>query len=327
MKKIAVIGDGGWGTALALVLNSKGVPVVLWSHLASQAEEMRRRRENTKFLKGVGLPESLQITSEIEDLNSCDLGVFAVPCKYMRSVAEQVSQVNFGTIVSATKGIESGSLKRPSEVLREYFPDSKVGVISGPSIAYEVARGYPTTVVLAIESDAEVLQRVFMTDFFRVYTSSDLKGVEIAGALKNVIAIAAGISDGLGFGTNSKAGILTRGLVEIARLGIGMGADKSTFSGLSGLGDLATTCISSHSRNRWFGEKLASEEDISAILESTDMVVEGYFTSKSAFELSKRMQVSMPITESVYEILYEGKSPLTAVEELMMRSAKVEDYC
>lgn len=327
MNKIAIIGDGGWGTALALLLNSKGLSIVLWSHSADNVKSMKSHNENMKFLKGVSLPPEMSITTKAKDLEECSLAVFAVPCRYMRAVAGSLSQqVDFDTLISATKGIEHESLKRPSEVLGDFFPESNVGVLSGPSIAYEVARQYPTTIVLAMESGADDIRDMFMTDFFRVYTSTDLIGVEIAGALKNIIAIAAGISDGLGYGTNSKSAILTRGLVEITRLGVELGAKKATFSGLSGLGDLATTCISEHSRNRWFGERLVSGENIKDIINGTDMVVEGYFTAKSAYKLFREVGVSMPIAENIYQILYEGKEPERSVRELMIRQAKEEDY-
>lgn len=327
MKRIGIIGDGGWGTALAVLLCGKAQQVVLWSHSQDYAEQMRRERENRTFLKGVTLPENLNVTSRAQDLEDNDLVIFAVPCKYMQDVARRFAGIKIDKLVSATKGIDRESLKRPSELLKRSFQDSAIGVLSGPSIAYEVARRYPTTVVLAMPGLAGEVQGLLMSSSFRVYTSSDMTGVELGGALKNIIAIAAGISDGLGYGANSKAGILTRGLVEITRLGVAMGAKKSTFGGLSGLGDLATTCLSDHSRNRWFGERLAAGDDGDQLLSGTDMVVEGYFTAKSAYELSKRYKVEMPITENVYEILYEKKAPEKAVKDLMLRDPKEEDYC
>ncbi len=327
MSKVSVIGDGGWGTALALLLHSKGVDTTLWSYSPEYAEHLDRRRENTKFLEGVSLPRDLKITSDDAAVKEAEYALFAVPCKYLRSVLDRFTGADFIYIVSATKGIETGSLKRPSEILAEYFRNSRIGVISGPSISFEVARNVPTAVVVAGDGEWKKEVRDFlMTERFRVYTSGDVTGVEMGGALKNIIAIAAGISDGLGFGTNSKAAILTRGLAEITRLGVKMGAERSTFRGLSGLGDLATTCISAHSRNRWFGTEVGKGGNIDEILAGTEMVVEGLDTCKSAHELAKKYGVEMPITQKVYEVLYKGKDPGAAVSELMTRSPKEEDY-
>jgi glycerol-3-phosphate dehydrogenase (NAD(P)+) len=230
-------------------------------------------------------------------------------------------------VVSATKGIEKGSLKRPSEILAGFFPHGRLSVLSGPSISVEVANRIPTTVVVASEGESRKdIQSLLTTDRFRVYTSSDVVGVELGGALKNVIAIAAGISDGLGFGTNAKAALLTRGLAEITRLGVKMGARRSTFSGLSGIGDLTTTCISPYSRNRWFGQEIGRGRGIEEVLAETEMVVEGLATCRSAHELSKKYEVDMPLTQKVYEVLYQGKNPAIAVKELMTREPKEEDY-
>lgn len=327
MKKISVIGDGGWGTALSILMQSKGLDVVLWSVSSDYAEFLREKRENTKFLEGITLPEGLKITSKVEDVDGSDFVFFVVPCEYLREVAEKFSSCSFGTIISATKGIENTSLKRASEILSEFYDEEKINVLSGPSISFEVARGIPTTVVVASSTDARnEVQSLLMGDSFRVYTSLDILGVELGGALKNVIAIASGISDGLGFGTNTKAAILTRGLAEITRLGVKMGADSSTFRGLSGLGDLATTCISPHSRNRWFGQEIGKGRSISDVKAETEMVIEGLATSESAYELAKKHSVTMPITEKVYEMIYQGKNPAQAVKELMTREAKEEDY-
>ncbi|MBD3378884.1 MAG: NAD(P)H-dependent glycerol-3-phosphate dehydrogenase [Candidatus Omnitrophica bacterium] len=327
MEKISVIGDGGWGTALALLLVSRGVDTTLWSVSPEYAQVLRDKRENPKFLKGVELPPELRITSDEARAAESDHAVIAVPCEYLREVLARFGRYSFGYVVSATKGIEVGSLKRPSEILSEYFTGSDISVVSGPSISYEVARGYPTTVVLASgEPSREKARDLLMTEMFRVYTSDDVPGVELGGALKNVIAIAAGISDGLGFGANSKAALLTRGLAEISRLGRALGAKASTFSGLSGMGDLATTCISTHSRNRWFGEEIGKGKDPSELLSSTEMTVEGYRTARSANELSLRHGVDMPIIRKVYEVLYEGKDPSVAVRELMTRDPRDEDH-
>ncbi len=327
MGKVSVIGDGGWGTTLAILLCKKGIDTVLWSAFPDYAEHLRRTRENTKFLKGITLPKELKITSEEAETSDSEYIVSAAPSKYLRPVLQRFQKVGFKNIISATKGIENGTLKRSSEIIEEYFPKAKISVLSGPSISFEVAEGVPTTVVAASVGDWKSdVQELFTTDKFRVYTSSDVIGVELGGALKNVIAIAAGISDGLGFGTNTKAAILTRGLAEISRLGAKMGAQKETFSGLSGLGDLATTCISSQSRNRWFGEQIGKGRSIDSVLGETEMVVEGLATAKSGNDLAKKYSVEMPITKKIYEIVYEGKDPALAVKELMTRDPKEEDY-
>ncbi|MFH1847347.1 MAG: NAD(P)H-dependent glycerol-3-phosphate dehydrogenase [Candidatus Omnitrophota bacterium] len=325
MNTVSIIGDGGWGTTLALLLHSKGVDTILWSVSSEYAEYLKEKRENTKFLKGISLPCDLKITADDSIAKEADYAFFVVPCEYLRSVAERFSDAKFKYIVSATKGIENGSLMRPSEILAEYFDDIDICVLSGPSISFEVARGIPATIVAASKGkDKKNIQDLLMTEKFRVYTSSDVTGVEMGGALKNIIAIAAGISDGLGFGTNAKAAILTRGLAEITRLGVRMGAKRETFSGLSGVGDLATTCISSESRNRWFGEQIGKGRSINQIMQETEMVVEGSGTCRSAYELAKKHSVDMPITQKVFEIIYESKHPAIAVNELMTRDAREE---
>ena len=325
MVKTCVIGDGGWGTALAILLHSAGVDTVLWSAFPEYAEYLRKKRENTKFLEGVQLPEDLKITSEKEDVKGAEFAFFAVPCKYLRSVSEALSGSEFSCIVSATKGIESETLKRPTEIVKEYFGNSSVCALTGPSISHEVALKLPTTVVVASQEKCRFdIQKLATTERFRVYTTEDVIGAELGGALKNIIAIAAGISDGLGFGTNTKAAILTRGLAEITRLGLKMGAKKETFSGLSGIGDLTTTCISPYSRNRWFGEQIGKGRDKEEVLHETEMVVEGTWTAKAAFELSEKYKCEMPITKKIYQVIYENKDPKIAVKELMTRDLKEE---
>ncbi len=327
MSKATVIGDGGWGTALALLLHSKGIDTVLWSVFPEYAEYLDKNRENTKFLKGVPLPRDLIITCEDSIAKQSEYAFFAVPCEYLRSVATRFKGADFNHIISATKGIEKGSLERPSEILAEHFKRRHICALSGPSISYEVAQNMPTTIVIAGENNSKTdVQRLLTTERFRVYTSGDIIGVELGGALKNVIAIAAGISDGLGFGTNSKAALLTRGLAEITRLGVRMGAEKSTFTGLSGIGDLATTCISLHSRNRWLGEQIGKGRDVREVLDETEKVVEGLATCKSAQGLAKKFHIEMPIVQKVGEVLYEDKDPGVAVRELMTRDPKEEDY-
>jgi glycerol-3-phosphate dehydrogenase (NAD(P)+) len=325
MGRIAIVGDGGWGTAIAVLLYSKGLDVLLWSYSEEYAESLDRDRENVKFLEGVKIPKELKITSDVSVAGKSEYAIFAVPSEYFRSVALQFKDADFKTIISATKGIENGSLSRPSEILNELYPKVNIGVLSGPSIAYEVARNYPSTVAYAsLANNSRVVQEMLSNEYFRVYTSRDIVGVELGGALKNVIAIAAGISDGLGFGANTKAAILTRGLAEISRLGIKLGANKDTFSGLSGVGDLATTCMSSHSRNRWFGEELGKGRSVKEILGETEMVVEGMFTCKAANDIAIKNNVDMPITEKIYEIVYKEKDPREAVRELMTRDLKGE---
>ncbi|MGB2629884.1 MAG: NAD(P)H-dependent glycerol-3-phosphate dehydrogenase [Candidatus Omnitrophota bacterium] len=327
MDKVTVIGDGGWGTALALLLHSRGVDTVLWSAFPEYAEYLKKNRENTKFLEGVPLPGDLAITSDESKVKEADYAIFAVPCKYLRPVAERFRDASFNCIVSVIKGIENGSLKRPSEILAEHYPDNCICVLTGPSIAHEVACGAPTTVVAASRDECRFsVQKLLTTESFRVYTLKDVTGAELGGALKNIIAIAAGISDGLGFGTNSKAALLTRGLAEISRLGVKMGAEKETFSGLSGIGDLTTTCISLYSRNRWFGEQMAKGRTKENVLSETEMVVEGLSTCKAAYDLSKKYEVEMPITEKIYQVIYEGKDPKVAVKELMTRDLKEENH-
>jgi glycerol-3-phosphate dehydrogenase (NAD(P)+) len=326
MNKVAVIGDGGWGTALALSLHSSGVDTVLWSYSPEYADFLKENRENVKFLKGVTIPGDLKVTSDDAEVLDADIALFVVPCEYLRAVAGRFVGGNFDYIISATKGVENTTLQRPSEILSGIFKGTPVGVLSGPSISVEVAKNFPTTVVFAAENGwNKKVQKLLNTKSFRVYTSSDVVGVELGGALKNVIAIAAGISDGMGFGTNTKAALLTRGLAEITKLGIAVGARKETFKGLSGIGDLATTCMSPHSRNRWFGEQIGKGRKPEEVLRETEKVVEGIATSRSAYELAKSHSVDMPITQMVYEIIYENKDPRLAVEELMTRELKDED--
>ena len=322
---ILVIGDGGWGTSLSILLFNKDYEVTLWSYSPEYADFLAEKRENVKFLKGIKIPEKINITSKLNDACSFDYVLFVVPCKFLRSVSEAFKGYSFKRIISATKGIEIGSLKRPSEILKDFFPEAEVGVLSGPSISYEVARGNPAAVVFAgEESFSSEVQSVFSAETFRVYTSRDITGVELGGALKNIVAIAAGISDGLGFGANTKAALLTRGLAEITRFGVVLGAREETFKGLSGIGDLATTCMSAESRNRWFGEALGKGSKADDILGGTEMSIEGVLTCKSVRALAEKHGIEMPITEKIFEIIYEGKDPRLAVKELMTRGLKKE---
>ncbi|MDD4956157.1 MAG: NAD(P)-dependent glycerol-3-phosphate dehydrogenase [Candidatus Omnitrophica bacterium] len=326
MSKVTVIGDGGWGTALAILLDSKGIETTLWSFSPEYADYIDKHRENPKFLKGIRIPKGIKVTSEVSEASGSGYAVFVVPCEYLGQTAKRFIAADFKNVISATKGIEYDTLMRPSEILSGLFPNTEIGALSGPSIAYEVAQKVPTAVVLAgSRGHMKEAQEILTTDRFRIYTSDDITGVELGGALKNVIAIAAGISDGLGFGTNTKAAILTRGLAEITRLGERMGAKADTFRGLSGMGDLATTCISPRSRNRWLGEELGKGRSAREVLEGTEMVVEGAATCRAVRQLADKYNVEMPISSKVYEVIYEGKNAAEAVTELMTRDLKIED--
>ncbi len=332
MRKIAIIGDGGWGTALAIQLSQKGFSVSLWGVFGDYLEETAKIRENVKFLKGIRIPDSINMTPVMKDaVSGADFIILAVPSKYLRSILGQLKEIKQKNpvYVSAAKGIESDTLMRMSEVIRDVLGGRKeITAISGPSIAIEVAKGLPTTIVASSKNIelAKSVQGILSGENLRVYTNDDLVGVELGGSLKNIVAIAAGISDSLGFGTNTKAAILTRGLAEIIRLGVAMGAKRETFAGLSGMGDLITTCISPYSRNRWFGQMLGKGESTEDIMKKTEMAVEGVTTANSAYQLSRKYGVIMPITQEIFNVIYENKSPKDAVQGLMLRSPKPEQY-
>ncbi|MFH1905548.1 MAG: NAD(P)H-dependent glycerol-3-phosphate dehydrogenase [bacterium] len=326
-KKICVLGAGGWGTTLAIHLYKKRFEVSLWEAFPDYAEVLLKQRKNPKFLPGIDIPAEIYITSKIDEaISDASLVVYAVPSHVMRKVAKS-SHVPEGVVkLSVAKGIENKTLKRMSEIIAEETSNTNIVILSGPSHAEEVVRGIPTTVVVS-GKDMDVakhVQTIFMAENFRVYTNSDVIGVELGGALKNIIAIAAGISDGLGFGDNTKSALLTRGLAEIKRLGVKMGANPHTFSGLSGIGDLITTCTSKHSRNRFVGEQIAKGRTLSQILDSMSMVSEGVKTTQSAYSLSERYSVDMPITTEIHEVLFNNKDPRKAVMDLMTRDAKSE---
>lgn len=328
-KKVAIIGDGGWGTTLAILLHKKGVRVSLWGVFPDYIEVLKSKRENVKFLPGVKIPDDLFITSDLsEAIDGAEILVLAIPSQHMREVVARLKNVDTSGkyFLNASKGIENKTLMRMSEVIRDVFGPVGVAVLSGPTISWEVARGLPTTVVAASEKEyiAKEIQDLFMTENFRIYTNTDLIGVELGGSLKNVIAIAAGISDGLGLGVNAKSALLVRGIVEMARLGIKMGARQETFFGISGLGDLFTTCVSPHGRNRWFGEEVGKGKKTEEVLKSTEMVIEGVSTAQSCYELGKKYNVEMPIAQQVYAVIYEGKNPKQAVRDLMTREKKAE---
>ena len=330
--KITVLGAGSWGTTLACLLADKGYEIAMWEYNKEQAERLKNDKENKIFLPGVPLPDNMQIDNNMANLiKGCDLILFAIPSQIVRSVAEQLAPLDFGSplIVNVAKGIENKTLLRMSQVLMEILPErvhQQIVALSGPSHAEEVSHKIPTTVVSGslYEDKAKKVQEIFITSYFRVYTNTDLIGVELGGSLKNVIAIAAGICDGLGLGDNTKGALLTRGLAEIVRLGVRMGANPRTFAGLSGMGDLITTCISKHSRNRYVGDELGQGRTLSDILSNMIMVAEGVKTTQSAYALSKKYQVEMPITEKMWEVLFENRPTKQAVYELMGREAKAE---
>lgn len=329
IKNITVIGDGGWGTTLSIILNKKGYKIKLWSAFKDYSGYLNKKRENTKFLTGVKIPKGILITNSLKDASlNADLIILAVPSQYLRSVLSKLKIYNEPNkiFLSVVKGIETATLKRMSEVVYDVLGRVKLAVLSGPTIAYEVARSIPTTAVVASKDSrlAKEIQDILITDRFRVYTNKDVIGVELGGSLKNIIAIACGISDGLRFGTNTKAAILARGLAEMARLGVVLGADSKTFSGISGLGDLVTTCISPFSRNRFVGEQIGRGRRLKDILRDMEMVAEGVPTAKSAYFLSRKYKVDMPIIKEIYLVLYKNKSPIKAVDDLMSRKRKNE---
>ncbi len=329
---VTVLGAGGWGTALAILLQKNGHTVGLWTYSPEYADEIIHYHENISFLPGIRIPEEISVTTDIvEATTRKDLVVVAVPSQFIRSIAGHAAGSDFSQtlVVHVTKGIEHHTLKTISEVLVEVWPTvvpGKIAALSGPSHAEEVCRDIPTAVVAAA-TDIQVaksIQRMFMNRTFRVYTNTDLRGVELGGALKNVIAVAAGISDGAGYGDNTKAALMTRGIAEITRLGVAMGANAHTFSGLSGIGDLFVTCMSRHSRNRHVGEQIGKGRPLDDILKEMVMVAEGVETARSTTELSQKYNVQMPIFSEVHKMLFEGKNPHVAVEELMTRDAREE---
>ncbi len=326
--RISVIGSGGWGTALAIMLANNGHDVALWSFLQEEYEALSRDRENKAFLSGVPFPENLETTADMECVRSSELVVMAVPSFAVRETAKKLSAYLDGQIVvNVAKGIEKGSAKRLSEVIEdEIGTKGTVVVLSGPSHAEEVGRGVPTAIVAAskIKEAAETVQDVFMNDRFRVYITADVVGVELGAALKNIMALAAGICDGLKLGDNTKAALMTRGLAETARLGTELGGREETFLGLAGVGDLIVTCTSMHSRNRRAGIMIGEGLPINEVLEKVGGVVEGYYATQAGMYLASRAGVEMPITEEMHKILFENASPREAMNKLMMREKKSE---
>ena len=329
MAKISVLGSGSWGMALALLLHNNGHEVLLWSARPEDARKLREKRENPDRLPGVQIPEDIEILTDLERaIKSADVTVLAVASPYIRSTAHKMAPfIRKGQkIVNVAKGIEEKTLKTLSEVIEEEIPQGNVAVLSGPSHAEEVGRGLPTTCVISAHTQetAEYLQSIFMSPVFRVYTTPDILGVELGGALKNVIALAAGTADGLGYGDNTKAALITRGITEIGRLGKKMGAQMETFYGLSGIGDLIVTCASKHSRNRKAGYLIGQGYTMEEAMKEVQMVVEGVYSARAARELAEKYEVEMPIITEVNRVLFEGKSAAEAVMDLMLRDKKVE---
>lgn len=329
--KIGVLSDGGWGTAISLNLLRNGHSVALWGPFPDYIDKMRVTRENSRFLPGITLPETLVLTADLADASRhADILVLAAPSQYMRRLLEELSRVPVqkdSIFVDVAKGIEENSRLRISQMVHELLGEMRYVVVSGPSHAEEVARNVPTAVVAASSdtSAAETVQHAFMNDRFRVYTSRDVVGVELGGALKNVLALAAGICDGMQLGDNSKAALMTRGIVEMARLGKALGGTAETFAGLSGIGDLIVTCMSRHSRNRHVGEELGKGRSLEDIQKEMGMVVaEGVKTARSAYALAREAGVDTPIINEIYASLYEGKDPRRALEDLMNRDPKPE---
>ena len=328
--RVAVLGPGSWGTALAQVLAENGHDVRIWGHRASQVEEINTQHTNQRYLPDHHLPDSIRAFTDME-VKDADAVLFVIPTKAIRSVAKElVAKLNTKpVIIHASKGLEQGTHKRISEILLEEIPTEKrkaVVVLSGPSHAEEVGRKLPTTCVIGAKTKktAEYLQSAFINKVFRVYTSPDILGIELGGSLKNVIALAAGIADGLGYGDNTKAALITRGIAEIARLGVKMGGKIETFTGLTGIGDLIVTCASVHSRNRKAGYLIGQGRSMQEAMDEVQMVVEGVYSAKAAAKLAKKYDVPMPIVEEVNKVLFEGKSPAEAVDDLMLRESRSE---
>ena len=329
MAKISVLGAGSWGMALAILLQHNGHEVRLWSALPDEVEMLKTTRESKGKLPGVLLPMEINVTGDTAAcLADPDVVVLAVPSPFTRSTSRSISPlVRKGQIiVDVAKGIEADTLMTLSQIIRQEIPQAEVCVLSGPSHAEEVSRGIPTTCVVSAKEykTAEYLQEIFMSPVFRVYTTPDMLGVELGGSLKNVIALAAGMADGLGYGDNTKAALITRGISEISRLGIAMGANRETFYGLSGMGDLIVTCASVHSRNRKAGYLMGQGLGMQEAMDEVQMVVEGVYSAKAAGQLAEKYQVQMPIVSEVNKILFEGKSAADAVRDLMERDKKVE---
>ena len=329
MEKIGIIGSGTWGTAISILLHNNGHEVTIWSAIPEEIDEMAATRKH-KNLPEVTLPESLRLTKDLKEaMEGKDLLVMAVPSVFVRSTAKRMKPYlhDGQIIVDVAKGIEESTLFTMSQIIEEELPTAQVAALSGPSHAEEVSRGLPTTCVAGAHKKAvaEYIQSVFMSPVVRVYTSPDMLGIEIGAALKNVVALAAGIADGLGYGDNTKAALITRGMAEIARLGMAMGGKYQTFAGLSGIGDLIVTCASMHSRNRRAGILIGKGYSMEEAMKEVQMVVEGVYSAKAAMALAKKYEVPMPIVEQVNRVLFEGMPASEAVSELMLRDKRIEN--
>lgn len=326
MAKITILGSGGWGMALAIAANNSGNDVTLWSPFLEEVNLLLEKRGNERLLKGVILPDDIKITTDLSVVEGDTLTIIATPSVAIRNIAKQLSAYkNIGIVVNVAKGFEKGSLKFLTDVISEELPDVDVVAFSGPTHAEEVARNIPTSIVAASKSleAAESVQSIMSGECLRVYTATDMIGVELGGALKNIIAIAAGCCDGLGLGDNTKAALITRGIAEMTRLGVSMGAQAYTFAGLTGIGDLIVTCTSQHSRNNRFGYKVGSGVDIKTALEEVG-TVEGYYATEMAYEIAKKQGVEVPIINECYALLYQGKPVKEVVNSLMKRPQKSE---
>lgn len=329
VKRISIIGDGAWGTTLAIHLNRKKYPVTLWGAFSANIALIAKTHENKKFLPGFKIPSTVHLTSDIDEaIFFGDLIVLSSPSEYLTDTLEKIQKTKYKgkVFVSVVKGIHPKSFKRNSEIIHEYLPKIPLVVLSGPTIAGELAQGIATTAVAACKDKklAAVIQEIFNSDTFRIYTNTDVIGVEFGGSVKNVIALACGICDGLKLGTNTKAAVLTRGLGEITRLGIALGARQETFYGLTGLGDLVTTCFSPSSRNRTVGEALGAGKKIKNVLGGMNAVAEGVVTAEAVYHLAQKKKIPMPIVTEVYKIIFENKPAARAMKDLMGRSLKSE---
>ncbi len=330
MAEISIIGAGSWGTALAKNLYKNGHHITVWSIMESEIEMLRTQHEHTEKLPGVKLPEDMGFTTDLRSaVTDKDLLVLAVPSPYTRSTARMMAPClrEGQLIINASKGIEEKTLMTMSQVIEEELPQAEVAVLSGPSHAEEVGRGLPTTIVVGAKkkATAEYLQNIFMNEVFRVYISPDILGIELGAALKNVVALAAGIADGLGYGDNTKAALITRGILEISRLGVAMGGKPETFFGLTGIGDLIVTCASMHSRNRRAGILIGQGYTMEQAMDEVKMVVEGVYSARAAMGLAEKYNVQLPIIEQVNEVLFKGRSAADAVGCLMLRDKKIEN--
>ncbi len=329
MAKIGIIGAGSWGIALSVLLHNNGHTITVWSALPQEIEQLKAYHEHKEKLPGVKLAEDILFTTDLSNaVKEMDILVLAVPSSFTRETAHRMAGFveNGQIIVNVAKGIEEATLMTLSQVIEDEIPQADVAVLSGPSHAEEVGKGIPTTIVVGASSraTAEKIQNIFMSDVFRVYTSPDVLGIELGAALKNVVALAAGIADGLGYGDNTKAALITRGMAEISRLGMAMGGKFETFSGLSGIGDLIVTCASMHSRNRRAGILIGQGKTMEEAMAEVKMVVEGVFSTKAAMALAEKYHVELPIIEQVHEVLFCGKAAADAVKDLMIRDKKIE---